>query len=162
MKPEMKDRVRVGVIGTSWYADFMHLAALKSHPNAHIAAICGRNRERAEELARKHDIPRAFTDYRAMIDQAGLDAVVVCTPDDLHYPMTMAALDAGLHVLCEKPLALTLTQARAMLAKAESAGVRHMTYFTHRWEPHNRLTMLLAIIMGARTRPGQARQGGGR
>ena len=53
----MSDRVRVGVIGTSWFADLMHLPNLKSHPQAEMVAICGRNRDRAEEMANKYEIP---------------------------------------------------------------------------------------------------------
>lgn len=134
----MKDQIHIAMIGTSWYPDWMHLPALKSHARAHIAAICGRNRERAEELAHKYAIPNVFTDYQDMLHQGNLDAVIVATPDDLHYPITMAALEAGLHVLCEKPLAFSLDQAKMMLAKAESARVKHMTYFTWRWVPHIR------------------------
>jgi predicted dehydrogenase len=134
----MADRVRVGVIGTSWFADLMHLPNLKSHPQAEIAAICGRNRERAGEMARKYGIPAVYTDYREMIETGDLHAVEVITPDDLHYPMTMAALDAGLHVLCEKPLALNAAQAEEMADKAAAAGVVHMTFFTYRWLPHYR------------------------
>lgn len=131
----MSEKVRVGVIGTSWYADLAHLPRIKSHPRAVLAAVCGRNRERADEMASKYEIPLVFTDYRDMIEKGNLDAVIVSTPDDLHYPMTMDALDAGLHVLCEKPLALNATQAKAMFEKAEAAGVKHMVYFTYRWSP---------------------------
>ena len=134
----MTDRVRVGMIGTSWWADQMHLPAVASHPRARLTAICGRSRERAEELARTYGIANVFTDYSDLISSGQVDAVIIAVPDDLHYPIAMAALDAGLHVLCEKPLAFTLEQARAMLAKAESARVRHMTYFTYRWMPHFR------------------------
>jgi predicted dehydrogenase len=73
-----------------------------------------------------------------MIAKGDLQAIVIATPDDLHYPMTMDALDAGLHVLCEKPLARTAAQAREMYERAEAVGVRHMTYFTWRWPPHYR------------------------
>jgi len=128
-------KVRIGLIGTSWYSDISHLNLLKSHPGAVTAAICGRNRVRAEEMALKYAIPTVYTDYRDMIQHGHLDAVVIATPDDMHYPMVMAALDAGLHVLCEKPLAFNLAQAREMLAKAESAGVKHMVCFTNRWMP---------------------------
>lgn len=131
----MAKQVRVGIVGTSWYADWMHLPALKSHPQVQLAAICGRNRDRAEEMAKKYEIPQVFTDYQAMIEKAGIEALVVALPDDLHYPVTMAAINAGLHVLCEKPLALTVAQARAMVESAEAAGVKHMTYFTWHWLP---------------------------
>lgn len=134
----MRDQVSVGMIGTSWYADRMHLPALKSHAGARLTAICGRDQVRAGELAAKYEIPNVYADYRDMLQHGDLDAVVIAVPDDLHYPITMAALDAGLHVLCEKPLAFSLDQAKVMLAKAESAGVKHMTYFTWRWVPHIR------------------------
>jgi UDP-N-acetylglucosamine 3-dehydrogenase len=111
------DRVRIGVVGTSWWADEMHLPNLSSHPGARVVGICGRNGERAEAIARKYAIPAVYTDYQEMIAAGGMDALVVATPDDLHYPITMAALDAGMHVLCEKPLALRAEQARAMAHK---------------------------------------------
>jgi predicted dehydrogenase len=134
----MAGDVRVGVVGTSWWADLIHLPNLHGYPRATLAAICGRNRERADEMARKYHIPQVFTDYREMCEQGGLDAVVVSVPDDLHYPIVMAALDAGLHVLCEKPLAMNAGQAREMYQKAEAAGVMHMVFYTLRWLPAQR------------------------
>lgn len=92
--------------------------------------------KRAAELAAIHDIPLVYTDYREMIAQASLDAVVVAARDDLHYPVVMEALDAGLHVLCEKPLATTADQARAMYEKAEAGGRIHMVFFTWPWLAH--------------------------
>jgi predicted dehydrogenase len=87
-------------------------------------------------MAQKYDIPRVYSDYRELVDRGGLDACVIATPDDLHYPMTMYALDAGLHVMCEKPLAMNARQAREMYEKAERAAVKHMVFFTWRWQPH--------------------------
>ncbi len=140
----MPDKVRVGVVGTGGWAELLHLPALVSHPAAEVAAICSRTAEHADAMARKYAIPQVFTDYRAMIEQGGLHAVVIVTPDDLHYPITMAALDAGLHVLCEKALALTADQAHAMYAKAEAAGLKHMILFTNRWiPPHRYLRQLI-------------------
>src|SRR4029450_13419095 len=110
----------------------------KSHPRAELYSICGRNRARAEELASKYAIPHVFTDYHELIRYGNLQALVIATPDDLHYPITMRALDAGLHVLCEKPLALTAAQAREMYRVAEAKGVKHMAFFTYRWLPHYR------------------------
>jgi predicted dehydrogenase len=132
----MPEQIRVGIIGTSWWTDMMHLPCLKSHPHAHIASICGRNRDRADEIAKKYEIPLVFTDYREMIEKGKLHAIVVAAPDDLHYQMTMDALDAGLHILCEKPMARNAKQASKMYKKAESVGVKHMVMFTHRWWPH--------------------------
>ena len=132
----MTEQVRVGVIGTGWYNDIMHLPALRDDPRATTVSICGRRREPAEEMAKKYDIPNVHTDYREMYENDNLDAVVIASPDYEHHPMTMAALDAGLHVMCEKPLASNAELAREMLARAEEVGVVHMTYFTHRWMPH--------------------------
>ena len=131
----MSNKVRVGIIGTSGWADFMYLSAFQSHPQVEITAICGRNRGSAEELATKYNIPNLFTDYREMIDQGGLEAIVIGTPDDLHYEITMQSLSAGLHVLCDKPLAVTSQQAWEMYQAAENAKVIHMILFTYRWMP---------------------------
>jgi predicted dehydrogenase len=134
----MIDTVRVGIVGTSWWADRMHLPALVSHPRAVAVALCGRDRERAQAMATKYAIPQIYTDYRELIERANLHALIVSVPDDLHYDVTMAALDAGLHVLCEKPLAYTLAQAQAMHAKAIAMRAKTMTYFTWRGVPHFR------------------------
>ena len=129
----MIEKVRVGVIGTSWYTDFMHLPAIHSHPQAELAALCGRNQERNKEIAAKYGNPKTFSNYRTMIQEGDLDAIIISTPDDLHYDMTMHALEAGIHVLCEKPLALNAQQAWEMYQKAEKTGGKHMVYFTNRW-----------------------------
>jgi predicted dehydrogenase len=126
------DPVRVGVIGTSWWADLEHLPGLRSRPDATIAALCGRDRARLEALAGKYGVPRTCTDWRELVTGGDLDAVVLATPNDLHHPQALAAIDAGLHVVCEKPLALDLARAREMAARAEAAGRTTLTFFTHR------------------------------
>ena len=131
----MADRVRVGVVGTSWFTKALHLASLASHPEAELTAICGRNRELADSVAADHNIPHVFTDYRLMIASGLLDAVVVVAPDAMHYPITMAALEAGLHVLCEKAMALNADQARQMHDAAEASGLVNMIGYTWRWVP---------------------------
>ncbi len=134
----MTSRVGVGVIGTSWWADAMFLPALAAHPGAEVLAVCGRNAERARAFARRWSVPAAYTDTDALLDHRGLDAVLILTPNRLHHPLTMAALERGLHVLCEKPLALDVQQAQEMLAAAETAGVRHMVPFTYSFMPTTR------------------------
>lgn len=131
----MSETVRVGVVGTSEWSDSMYLPSLQSHVRADLAAICGRNRERANKMALKYNIAQVFTDYSEMINRAGLDAIIVGSPDELHYEITMQGLANRLHVLCDKPLATTAQQARAMYEKAESSGVKHMVLFTYRWMP---------------------------
>lgn len=128
-------KLRFGVIGTSNWADSMYLTSLHSHPQVELAALCGRSPARAAELAAKYHIPQVYTDYQAMYKQAGLEAVVIGSPDDLHHPMALAAFAAGLHVLCDKPLALSEQQAAEMLAAAEHSGRQHGVLFTYRWLP---------------------------
>lgn len=131
----MSSKVRVGIVGTSGWADFMYLPALQSHPQAEVTAICGRNRDSAEQMAVKYNIPKVFTDYKDMINRGGLDAVLIGAPDNLHYEMTLQSISAGLHVLCDKPLAVTAQEAGEMYQAAETAKVKHMVLFTYRWMP---------------------------
>ena len=131
----MTNKVRVGIVGIRGWAEGIHMNYIQANPRAELVAVCGHDPQRTAEVARKHGIPQIFTDYHQMIAQAGLDAIIVCAPDDLHYPITMAALDQRLHILCEKPLALNLEQAREIRDRAVSAGVIHMSFFTFRWVP---------------------------
>lgn len=127
--------VSVGIVGTSWWAEAMYLAALRNHPHAQVSAICGRNAENARQIADRWQIPHVFTDYRALIDSGQVQALIVITPNDSHYAITMRALEAGLHVLCEKPLALNYAQAAQMAELANRQGVKHMVPFTYRFMP---------------------------
>jgi predicted dehydrogenase len=120
------------VIGTSWWADLAHLPGLRARGDVDVVALCGRDPRRLEELAGRHGIPRRLTDWRELVAGGGLDALVVSTPNALHHPQVMAALDAGLHVICEKPLALDLAQAREMARCAATAGRATLVFFTHR------------------------------
>jgi len=126
------DRFRAGVIGTSWWAELEHLPGLAARADVEVAALCGRNPERLAALAARFGVPATFTDWREMIARGGLDVLVIATPNALHHPQAMAAIDAGLHVVCEKPLALDVSQAREMAARADAAGRKTLTFFTHR------------------------------
>ncbi len=131
----MTEIVRIGVIGTSWFTETFHLPALASHPHAAITALCGRSRERTGAVAEKFGIPRVFTDYRELIERGDVDAVLVAAPDDQHYAMARAALEAGKHLLCEKPVALQARQVKELYEKAQAAGLVHLVMFTFRWAP---------------------------
>jgi predicted dehydrogenase len=134
----MDNRVRLGIVGTSGYSEMVYLSGLSAHEEVELVALCGRNRARTEAIASKYDIPEVYTDYREMIKRGKLDGIILAAPDDLHHPMAMAALQAGLHVLGEKPMALNVHQAEEMLEAAERAGVKHMIEFSFRWMPHYR------------------------
>ena len=127
--------VRVGLISTSWFAGMFHIPLTQSHEGAHLVSICGRDKENAEAIAAEHGIERVYTDFRTLVDSDDLDAVIVATPDDCHHEMTLYALRAGKHVLCEKPMASTVADATEMTELAEQTGVVNMINFTWRWMP---------------------------
>jgi len=127
--------IRMGIVGTSWWADAMHVPAIESHPQAKLVACCGRSAERTREFAGRHGVAAWFTDHREMIAEARLDAIVIAAPENAHHDICLAAAEAGLHVVCEKPLAMTANEAEEMVSAVERAGVKHMTYFTWRWVP---------------------------
>ncbi len=135
----MSDKVRIGVVGTSWWADAMYLPALTRHPLADVRGVVGGTRpEHTREFAARWGVPGAYDTLDDMLAAEPLDALVILSPNVYHFPYAMAALARGLHVLCEKPLAMTSGQARQMTEAAERAGVVTMTPFTYRFMPVNR------------------------
>ena len=126
---------KVALIGTGGIALANHLPGVSRCPDAAVTALCDTNGAVLAEAARASAITATWTDPFALIRESGVDAVIVATPNSSHYPITMAAVAAGIHVLCEKPLALTLTEAVEMARAADAAGLRHMTAFTYRFVP---------------------------
>ncbi len=113
--------VRVALIGAKFAAQ--HAAALSKFPEkALMVVVCSRTEEHARAFAEQWNLPSWTTDYDALLQRDDVDAVHLCVPHDLHADMAVAALNAGNHVLCEKPIALTLDDADAMIAAAKSAG----------------------------------------
>lgn len=131
-------QVRVGLIGTSWWAEAMYLPALQHHDLGAITALCGRDAAKATEVARRWGIPTVFGDAEALIDSGSVDAVIVASSNASHHPLAMVAIQRGLHVLCEKPLGLDGVQATALADAASDAGIVSMTPFTYRFMPMNR------------------------
>jgi len=127
--------VRVGIVGAGGIANLHHIPSLLKHPSARIAAVCDVNPEAAQETARRHGIPEVYADYRDLVSRASVDAVAVCTSNDQHAPASLAAMERGLHVLCEKPLALNAGQARELAQTAASAGVITAVNFSYRQNP---------------------------
>jgi len=124
-------KVGVGVIGVG--IGRLHLIGYTESPDAEIVAICDVNEERAKKAAEEFNVPNVFTNYKDMLALDSIDAVSVCTPNYLHAEMTVAALDAGKHVICEKPLTTNLKDGEKMLAAAEKSGKILMTAFNNRF-----------------------------
>lgn len=125
--------IRVGVIGGGFGK--RHLQGYRSTENVEIVAFCQRTSQQAEAIAKEFSIPHVYSDYRELIAQQDLDAISIVAPPHLHHEIATAAFDQGLHVLCEKPLAMNAREAEAMLRKAQDAGRVHMTAFNHRYIP---------------------------
>lgn len=134
----MPDRLKVGVIGTGGIALLRHLPAYKSCEQAgkaEVVAVCDAVEESARRAAERFAVSAAFTDYRDLLSLPGLDAVSICTPNVYHEPISMAAIEAGKHVLCEKPLAMSLAGAKRMHEAARRAGVKTAVNFRYRHVP---------------------------
>ena len=97
-----------------------------------IIAACDIDPERVQTFAAEYNIPQTFTDPEILLADSGCDAVSIVTPDPTHHPLTLLALKAGKHVLCEKPLGLNHQQTVEMRNAAEKAGVVNMVHFTYR------------------------------
>ncbi len=136
MGQQPRETVRVGIIGPSWWVNYWHLAALQHHPHAMITALCGAKERDAEEVKAKYGAGATFySDMETMLETAPIDGVIVCTPNDLHHPATMAALNHGKHVTCEKPIALNAAQAREMAQTATEKHLLGMSNFPYRDNP---------------------------
>ena len=125
--------LRVALFGTGWIMKF-HAQAVSDDPRAEIAAAANWRPESLAELAERFSIPRTTTDWRELAADPAIDAVVIGTPNALHAPQAIACLEAGKHVLVEKPMARTLAEADEMVAAAgRSAGALMVA---HCWRFH--------------------------
>jgi len=131
----MAATVRVGIAGTSWWADSMYLPALADHPQADVRAVAGTRPSHTREFAARWRIPSAYDSVETMLDAEPLDALIVATPNRSHFPIARAALERGLHVLCEKPVGMSSVEARQLADLAAAKGVTTMVPFTYRNMP---------------------------
>jgi len=127
--------LRIGIIGLGAWGARAHFPAFSSLPAVEVVAIADPD-DAPRHAAADLGIPRIEADpFRLLRDTDGLDAVVIATPDDTHRDLVLAAFEAGLHVLCEKPLAYSLPQAEEMTAAAERAGLIAKVGFLFRHSP---------------------------
>ena len=131
----MPDIVRYGVLSTAQIALNRHLPAAQAIGNAEIAAISSRDQAKAEASATQYGIAKAYGSYQAVLDDPEIDAIINPLPNSMHCEWTVKAAQAGKHILCEKPLAVTVAQARQMIDAARANGVLLVEAFTHRLNP---------------------------
>jgi predicted dehydrogenase len=128
-----KEKIGFGIIGTGGWAN-THARSCKANPHAEIVGLTEVREGVAESFAKAHNLNvPTFTDYRNLLAMDGLDAVIIATPNNVHAPIAIAAAKAGKHILCQKPMATTLADAKAMVAAVEKAGVTGMIAYTKRF-----------------------------
>jgi predicted dehydrogenase len=127
--------VRIGILGAARIAPLAMVKPARLVPEASIVAIAARNPARAHAFASKHAIPRVHETYEALLADPDLDAVYVPLPNHLHYEWSIRALEAGKHVLCEKPMASNAREARQMAEVAAATGRLLVEAFHYRYHP---------------------------
>ncbi len=129
-----------GVLGAGWLVNQATGAAIHNAEGAHLQATAARDLDRARATGARN----AYADYRAVLDDPDVDAVYICLSNDAHLPWILASLEAGKHVLCEKPLVLTATQAEQAFQAAQDAGLHLVEAVWTRWHPRMRRIVELA------------------
>jgi predicted dehydrogenase len=127
--------IGIALIGCGGIALANHLPGFALCPDTRVVALCDSDPAVLERASRSTSISATSTDYRETLKRDDVHAVVIATPNYLHAPITLAAAEAGKHVLCEKPIAMNLAEAMTMVRAVETAGLRHMTAFTYRFVP---------------------------
>ena len=129
----MNDPIRVGVIGAGAIAQVAHLPVLRRLGSVEVAAICDNDAAKAQALAARFEVKDTYDDIEEGLRYANVDVVVICTPNHLHEIHVTSALAAGVHVLCERPLALNLGGVERVLAASDKYGKRVMVGMNHRF-----------------------------
>ncbi|MGH8927347.1 MAG: Gfo/Idh/MocA family protein [Acidimicrobiia bacterium] len=131
----MTDPVRWGVLGAADIALRKVIPAMNASSLSKVVAIASRTADKAEQAAASLGIPRSYGSYEALLEDPEIEAVYIPLPNHLHAEWTLAAAAAHKHVLCEKPLALTGSEARKMIDGCNEAGVKLMEAFMYRLHP---------------------------
>ncbi|HEY8744000.1 MAG TPA: Gfo/Idh/MocA family oxidoreductase, partial [Chloroflexota bacterium] len=126
--------IGLGLFGYGFIAG-AHMAGLRRIPEFQVHAVCGPNPERAKAFATQHAISTVVADPEALLHDPRIDAVIIDTPDSFHAPLVLAAAAHRKHIFCEKPLATSLDEARAMVNAVRQADVRTLMGFSNRWNP---------------------------
>ncbi len=129
----MSGTLKIGIAGTGAIAQVAHLPVLRKLRGVTVTALCDNDLPKARALAARFEVPDVFDDIEDLLSQADVDAVAICTPNHLHESHAIAAFAAEKHVLCERPLALTVAGAQGMLAAAKRSGRVLMVGMNHRF-----------------------------
>lgn len=128
--------LRYGCIGAGSIARAKHIRGYSSIPGVELIAVCDENEKFAREVANEYEFKKYYTDYRDMLENEKLDFISVCTPNYLHCPITVMALEKGIHVHCEKPIALNAAEAQSMVDAKNRSGKILMVGLNYRFTNH--------------------------
>jgi predicted dehydrogenase len=128
-------KLRWGILGAAKIALNKVIPAMRSCANAEVVALASRDPEKAGRWARELEIPRAYGSYQELLADAGIDAVYIPLPNHLHVPWSIRAAEAGKHVLCEKPIGLSVAECQALMGVRDRTGVRIGEAFMIRTHP---------------------------
>ncbi|MBM7579639.1 Gfo/Idh/MocA family protein [Jeotgalibacillus terrae] len=133
----MESSVKIGIIGCGGIANGKHLPALARLDQAEIAAFCDIEVEKAQKAAEKYgsDNAKVYKDYKELLKDTSISVIHVCTPNDSHADISIAAMRSGKHVMCEKPMAKTSAQAQAMLDAQKETGMKLTIGYNNRFRP---------------------------
>ena len=134
----MEKKVKIGIIGCGGIANGKHMPSLAKLPEVEMVAFCDLIPERAEKAAKEYGTKdaRVYTDYKELLKkESEITVVHVCTPNRMHAPITIDALESGRHVMCEKPMAKTYADAKAMLDAAKRTGKKLTIGYQNRQRP---------------------------
>lgn len=127
--------IGVAIVGCGGITLQNHLPGLALCPNTKVVALCDSDPATLQRAAQQTGITTTSTQYEEIVTRDDVQAVIIATPNVTHAPIALAAINAGKHVLCEKPIAMNHAEALEMYRAAEAKGVRHMTAFTYRFVP---------------------------
>lgn len=129
----MAEKVKIGVIGLGIMGE-QYTRIYQVHPLAEVVAVCNRGEKRLAEIGHKYNVKTRYTNYEDVLNDKNVDAVCVATPDFAHYQPVKTALEAGKHILCEKPFTTELTEADELLRLSQSRPEQKLQVgFNHRW-----------------------------
>src|SRR5205085_1450073 len=127
-------KLKAAVFG-SGFMGRVHTEGIRRLGNVEVAAIAASSDEKARRFGDEIGVSRTTGDYRTLLGDPEIDAVHICTPNALHLPMAKAALEAGKHVLCEKPLAVSVAEGRQLVELARTKNLRNCTFHNLRFYP---------------------------
>ena len=132
----MAPHARIAVVGAGWWSTYTHIPGLQANPSAELVAICDADAARLAAAASAYGVARSYTSCAEMLERERPDGVVIATPHATHFALARQCLQAGAHVMLEKPMTLRAADARALTELARQRGRELSIGYTHTYSPH--------------------------